>query len=1056
MSQRNKVASGQEIIQGFRVVRLLGKGSMGDVYQAIQLSMDRPVAIKILSKDLSSKKEYVDRFFAEAKSVAKLNHPNIISGIDVGKEGELYYFIMEYVEGQNLHKMIKDKGPLPFDQVLDIAIQITKALDHAFENNLVHRDIKPDNIMLTSDGTAKLCDLGLAKKATAGLKGKDKKTMGTPQYISPEQALGQQDIDIRSDIYSLGATLYHLLTGSPPFDGDDPVQIMKCHLEEPFPPLEEKIQDLPQRIPPRFLKILDKMVEKDRNERYQTPQELLEELEALKYKPLKKSARVAVQNLSSPSTPLLKESPFWLKPGIGIAIGLVLLGMIIYLAGQKPQIPKKNTSLPTTNSGWGNHNDASNGTVTEENTASTGSSSSQHSGSSFSQQPSTTTKYQEALAYQKKANEAFLKLRQYLLLHVKEPKKCLKEINLFISTYPKSEKISAALKLKEVYSKMVKTSEKPSLPKPVQENPKKETRILASIQILFKRLLAQKNFQRFLEQLSYVRKMYPKFKQVLKECENFENQFASLLEKEITLVLETKPLPVKLVQKWIKRLQIMESVGSEKIKKRIQQEKQRMEKKLAVFELEKQRPSFLVLLLAWDFTGAKLFIEGLQKNPLSKHVNQELENWKNFSEKLKNGYNWLTRQLPTFVKKKQKFYYTKKRAEFFRIKAWDPKESKLTLRFYGKNKKILTLYLRSALKYLIPVLAKISSPLPEDFLYLALFSRQWKTEWNGYGLSPEHKKIWGEIEGKKDILYPWSYEAQGLRFLREKSYKRGKYILDRLKAKYGSSSYFKTRIKPLTNLYQQIITLYYTTEKMRALLKGKVSQPKKNFYQIEYDFAKYPDHWDDWTPINWVPFSKDSEIRREKGLMLVKGIAQHPIFFDNDVEIRLAVKALSGRKTPANICVFLSEQGRKKPFWFLGIWFKIPNRNRLLWKTIPGRGDNWWIIFPCHGIFLFRPNRPNRPKSLYLGKKPRIYRSGLFHAIFYHKGKILSAHLGGSKIMARTENDKFDQGRICLYTGNKTNGFWKILIRGKVDPDWLESYIQQRIQQDVNQYRKIK
>jgi len=257
-------------IGGYRILKKIGSGSMGTVYKAKQLSLDRVVAIKILNPELSRKEDFARRFLREARTVARLNHPNVISGIDVGEEDGVRYFVMEFAAGMTVGRLVGRGGSMDPSRVSSIAVQIARALEHAHEAGLVHRDVKPDNILLTKDGTAKLCDLGLAKDRPE--KGR---SMGTPNYISPEQAKGEDDVDIRSDLYSFGCSLYHMLTGRVPFQGNAKM-VMVAHLsEEPTP-----IRELEPDVSEEFARIVHKLMRKKRAERYQSPKELIGDLEA--------------------------------------------------------------------------------------------------------------------------------------------------------------------------------------------------------------------------------------------------------------------------------------------------------------------------------------------------------------------------------------------------------------------------------------------------------------------------------------------------------------------------------------------------------------------------------------------------------------------------------------------------------------------------------------------------------------------------------------------------------------------------------------------------------
>jgi serine/threonine protein kinase len=257
----------------------LGAGAMAIVYKARQVSLDRVVAVKILPKKFSQMPEFVDRFYAEGRAAAKLNHPNIVAALDVGRHADMHFFVMEYVEGHTVHERLVKEGPYGEAEALAIGLQIATALDHAHRAGLIHRDVKPKNILITKDGVAKLADMGLARaisdreaaEAEAG------KAFGTPYYISPEQIRAGQDVDARADLYSLGATLYHMVTGKVPFEGPEIATILKKHLREPLVP--------PDHVNPALSNGISEIIElcmiKDRNQRYATAADLIKDLQAV-------------------------------------------------------------------------------------------------------------------------------------------------------------------------------------------------------------------------------------------------------------------------------------------------------------------------------------------------------------------------------------------------------------------------------------------------------------------------------------------------------------------------------------------------------------------------------------------------------------------------------------------------------------------------------------------------------------------------------------------------------------------------------------------------------
>jgi serine/threonine protein kinase len=223
-------------IEGFELIRRLGEGGMGATYLARQLSMHRLVAIKIMRKSLARNSDFVERFHREARLAGRLSHENIVGALDVGESGGFHYLAMEYVEGRSVAQLIPDGGIMDEAEALRIARQVARGLDCAGRLGIVHRDIKPDNIMVSSEGQAKLCDFGLAKQAEADLHLTQAGTMlGTPHYVSPEQARGDPDIDVRSDLYSLGATLFRMVTGQAPFSGATAAVVMMKHISDPAP-----------------------------------------------------------------------------------------------------------------------------------------------------------------------------------------------------------------------------------------------------------------------------------------------------------------------------------------------------------------------------------------------------------------------------------------------------------------------------------------------------------------------------------------------------------------------------------------------------------------------------------------------------------------------------------------------------------------------------------------------------------------------------------------------------------------------------------------------------
>jgi tRNA A-37 threonylcarbamoyl transferase component Bud32 len=262
----------------YRVLRQLGQGGMGVVYQAEHRLMERLVAVKVINRTLLDHPEAAERFHREIRAAASLDHPNIVKAYDAEQAGELQLLAMEFVEGRSLADVLAKKGPLPVAYACQCVRQAALGLQHAHEKGMVHRDLKPHNLMLTTRGVVKILDFGLAKLASErrtrdGLT-QDNAVLGTPAYMAPEQAQKTKAADIRADIYSLGCTLFCLLAGREPFPGDDALQIIVAHLQDPPPPLESLRPD----VPPGLAALVARMLAKDPAERPQTPKEVAEAL----------------------------------------------------------------------------------------------------------------------------------------------------------------------------------------------------------------------------------------------------------------------------------------------------------------------------------------------------------------------------------------------------------------------------------------------------------------------------------------------------------------------------------------------------------------------------------------------------------------------------------------------------------------------------------------------------------------------------------------------------------------------------------------------------------
>ncbi|MCB1560323.1 MAG: serine/threonine protein kinase [Xanthomonadales bacterium] len=260
-------------IPGYRILRPLGEGGMASVFLAVQESLDREVALKVMAPALSANAEFAERFLQEGQITAKLSHPNLVTIYDIGSHGSVYYLAAEYIPGGTLRQRI-DAGKLTVAQALDVAVDIARGLDYAHEKGIVHRDVKPGNVLFRADGTAVLADFGIAKAigATGGMTVAGS-SIGTPDYMSPEQAQGGPLLDGRSDIYSLGAVLFEMLSGKQPYESSDPFTVALMHVTQPIPELPEKAAWLQP--------LVDSLMAKSPESRASNGEQFIRQMEAL-------------------------------------------------------------------------------------------------------------------------------------------------------------------------------------------------------------------------------------------------------------------------------------------------------------------------------------------------------------------------------------------------------------------------------------------------------------------------------------------------------------------------------------------------------------------------------------------------------------------------------------------------------------------------------------------------------------------------------------------------------------------------------------------------------
>ena len=268
------LTKGQKINDRYEIIKTIGEGGMANVYLAEDTILERKVAIKVLRGDLSNDEKFIRRFKREALSVSNLSHPNIVEVYDVGEEDGNYYIVMEYIEGKTLKQLLQKRGALTLTEVIDIMSQLTDGLAHAHEAYIIHRDIKPQNIMIEDNGRIKITDFGIAMALNSTQLTQTNSVMGSVHYLPPEQANGKGST-VKSDIYSLGILMYELLTGSVPFKGDTAVEIALKHMKEKIPSVRKQNPTIPQSVE----NIILKATAKNPKNRYDSVREMYNDLQ---------------------------------------------------------------------------------------------------------------------------------------------------------------------------------------------------------------------------------------------------------------------------------------------------------------------------------------------------------------------------------------------------------------------------------------------------------------------------------------------------------------------------------------------------------------------------------------------------------------------------------------------------------------------------------------------------------------------------------------------------------------------------------------------------------
>lgn len=335
--QKRKGGLVGSVIGGYRIVERIGRGGMGTVYKAIQLSLERVVALKILAPHLVRNRSFIERFIKEARAAGRLNHPNIVQALDVGSEGRIYYFSMEFMAGGSLMDRLRESPRLPLEESLRIALDVARGLEYAESQGVIHRDIKPDNIMFDEANRAKIGDLGIAEVIEEGRRTfvQSEGVFGSAHYMAPEQAAGKE-IDHRVDIYSLGATLYRVLAGRPLFKGSSLREIMDKQINEPPTPLNQIVPDFPEYV----VKTVHRMLAKNPSYRHQNARAVVEDISSLLEDPSRPPPSLRPRPLTSITRSRRKKRPKPILWAIGIVVAIGALALFFALSAKQGEPTK--------------------------------------------------------------------------------------------------------------------------------------------------------------------------------------------------------------------------------------------------------------------------------------------------------------------------------------------------------------------------------------------------------------------------------------------------------------------------------------------------------------------------------------------------------------------------------------------------------------------------------------------------------------------------------------------------------------------------------------------
>jgi serine/threonine-protein kinase len=1008
----SKVA--RDMLPGYEIISILGKGAMGVVYKARQISLDRTVAVKVLPRHLAQNEEFLERFYREAKAVAKLRHENIISGIDVAEAGGLHYFVMEHVDGITLYQKMHLEGGIGIPQAASVMAQIARALEYAHSSGIIHRDVKPDNIMLSSEGVAKLCDLGLAKDLTIEGIAATGKAEGTPFYISPEQVLGGADVDHRTDIYSLGATFYHVLSGRPPFTGANVQEIMRKHLDERPAPLRE----IRPEIPEGYALIIEKMMAREMESRYESMEEALEDID----------------RVERGEAPLLGRTKSALKTlvVVGVAAALVLAAVIaLYFATQSEPIDLGAVSIsaPAT---------APKGTAAGTAAAKTAVLTAKNTAPAVS--PEDAARKAESIA----ARDAYLAAQAYKESNPEDYRGIAARYKAIVDKFPNSPIAPEAKGELEIALKKF------------DERAQKES---AGVAGAVDAALSLNDYASALGVPDAFIKEYAGTKweaQGRAEKTKVERAFARRMEggsaQVRRLVKEGRYAEAQTVLDDLKKGALPESRPAlDALAKLIEETSRGAAASAAMKEFN---AAFYAALELHNLDNASQIVYAAIENPALEMNKKDLEELVAQVEAMKRAKIRLESALASATGK-EKFKILD--GSEIEGKVASLKDGIVVFKPANKRETVSRGEWEMDTAGLVALADKLSggkTTADEHYENGLLLLTE------GYAVQAEAELAAAEKGGKqisakiKSALQTAKKTGPDTRagfllkiaaeFSKYEEHERAAAYYERILVEYEFTRTVRDRRQQIMDAFRTELDAYYTSQCPALLLKGKVVENKDgNSITLSYAFQ------DDGEIEDWhldKNSGKNPFLKHGKGQVEISGRVVLRPLFTGDVTVEFIAAAMT--KDALNINLFINDNTRKDG-WFFGLG-TLRDRNHRDFSVDPPGGKSYPRLMPCELVAQYGDNyAPNR--FYYGGNATKATNGVKYRVTAVHAGDKISFSVGGLKLCEFTEQIENDTvGRVGFHAFDSTIVVDKVAVKGALDPAWIKDEVKKLVDEKCN------